>query len=296
MPVKKQPGPIEQKLSSSNREKLKQLCRMDNQELFQLTNYLILADDADYDSELFHAAQALLEERAPLDEALGTGLSTDDFAQKYLDGLGKTELSASHPSKKSSRHIPARLLKSLIAAAVLIAACLSITALATGKNPVQFVSDMGEVLIHTITAGSSGDIIITDATSEYTSLEEAFSALGADHAQRITWIPKEFSLSSIDIQLTETGKTPMFGLIAVYSSTDAEILYNISYYPYSNSRMYAMEKNPEPYECWEIDEVEYYIVKNNNRVQAHWTQNGYSYTIVGEIPIEELKHIILSLK
>ena len=57
-----------------------------------------------------------------------------------------------------------------------------------------------------------------------------------------------------------------------------------------------MEKNPEPYECGERDEVEYYIVKNNNRVQAHWTQNGYSYTIVGEIPIEELKHIILSLK
>ena len=61
------PGAVERALAKSQRPQLRALCALDNLELLELINRQ-LEEESAYDREVFRAARALLDERAPLPE------------------------------------------------------------------------------------------------------------------------------------------------------------------------------------------------------------------------------------
>ena len=294
---KRNAGPAEQKLALSEREDLQRLCHMGNSELLQLINSQLAAEDAQYDSELLLAAQELLDERAPLPEELIPDLSLEEMMEKYAGWFKGVDLPPAPPERKPRRLGGARLARGLIAAVILIAALLSVTALASQKNPIQYVVDKGEQLVRTISQGPSGALTIpegTDTASQYSTLEEALEDLGAENAQRITWIPERFSLNNVIVQTTETSSGTMFLVTAHYTCGDDNILYNISYFP--NGSVSTMEMNPGSYELMVLDGVEYDIVQNNDMAQAQWFKDEYSYLLISKTAKDELKIMLLSLE
>ena len=289
----RQAGPVERKLAASDRAELRQLCQMDNLELFELTNTLIMADDEKYDPELFHAAQELLEERAPLEEDADPAPSVETFVRKHADLFAGTDVLAGEPQKQkmNTRRFP---FGRVLAAAALIAAVIVTAACATQRNPFQAVADWGELLVRSIVWGPSGDLTATSANSEYPTLEDALAAVGAEDVHKITWIPSRFQLSTVTVQTNMATGQDDFELWAFYESEDGSLVYNITHYAHEQHR-YGTEKG-RGYKTQTIGGVSYDVVENNGNLQAHWEADGYSYILTGDLSEQELEHIIQSLK
>ena len=290
------PGAVERALAKSQRPQLRALCALDNLELLELINRQ-LEEESAYDREVFRAARALLDERPPLPEEWVPETSREEFVRRYAPWFEGVELPPAPPEREPRRLGGARLARGLIAAVILIAALLSVTALASPKNPIQYVVDKGEQLVRTISQGPSGALTIpegTDTASQYSTLEEALEDLGAENVQRITWIPERFSLNNVIVQTTETSSGTMFLVTAHYTCGDDNILYNISYFP--NGSVSTMEMNPGSYELMVLDGVEYDIVQNNDMAQAQWFKDEYSYLLISKTAKDELKIMLLSLE
>lgn len=243
------------------------------------------------DEELFDAASDLLDERAPIETTTDKQAFLEEFLGRH-PGLFDEE--ADKPHKKNIRRSLLRLVRGFAVAALLILALSSVFALATGQSLIQTAVDFGETIVRTISWGPSGSLDASDPISEFSTVEDALESIGATDAQRITWIPAQFHLNSIVVKST-TGE---FGeskeLWAHYEGPSQEFLFNLVCCPHSQNH-YVTEKNPG-YTTVEIKGIEYDIVRNNNRVQAHWATEGYSYMLTGELSDEELENIILSLK
>ena len=288
------PGAVERALAKSQRPQLRALCALDNLELLELINRQ-LEEESAYDREVFRAARALLDERAPLPEEWVPETSREEFVRRYAPWFEGVELPPAPPEREPRRLGGARLARGLIAAVILIAALLSVTALASPKNPIQYVVDKGEQLVRTISQGPSGALTIpegTDTASQYSTLEEALEDLGAENVQRITWIPQRFSLSFVETQVIDP--VTRFGVLACFTSGDAQLLYYVSYNPAGG--VYSIEKDAGSYEQLELDGTEYDITSNNGRMQAHWWRDGYFNTLTGPISKEELETILRSLE
>ena len=289
----RQAGPVERKLAASDRAELRQLCQMDNLELFELTNTLIMADDEKYDPEIFHAAQELLEERAPLEEDADPAPAAETFVRKHADLLAGTDVLADEPRKQkmNTRRFP---FGRVLAAAALIAAVIVTAAYATQRNPFQAVADWGELLVRSIVWGPSGDLTATSGNSEYPTLEDALAAVGAEDVQKITWIPSRFQLSTVTVQTNMATGQDDFELWAFYESEDGSLVYNILNTENGNYK-YGIEKTPG---CTilTLNGMEYYVVDNNGNVQVEWTKDGYSYMFAGDLSEKEIEYTIQSLR
>ena len=107
--------------------------------------------------------------------------------------------------------------------------------------------------------------------SEYHSLIEALKCNGIDADGLPTWIPQDYSISSVTAKITD-GVTRC---VAVFESERGELTMRVT--------AYSMEN------------VDYYIISNYDQSKVAWQLGLNTYVIGGQISENEAKEIIDSI-
>ena len=109
MSIEMRAGPVGAQLRSSEREALRQLCECSNTQLLDLIEQQIEGPEADFDEELFDAAQALLDERAPVCEGHGSEETFEGFVQRHPE-IFRPDAAPEEaaPDEQTAGHRPAR--------------------------------------------------------------------------------------------------------------------------------------------------------------------------------------------
>lgn len=290
MPCERQEGPIERHLRSSARSDICRLCELSNTELLEYMDQLITSPGNGFDEELFDAIQSLLDERAPIDDSVDSHESFLKFEERNADILnsGRDMKFTELPSNGKKRFTIRRFYQA-VAAVLVVCSVLLVGAVASVNSPISVVQDMGEILVRTFTWGSSGVLTISDQMAEYASLEEALNSIGATNAQKITWIPEEYHLESIDVR---TGEQLEFELWAFYRSEEGTIIFNISRRE-MNNEVYFTEKNEES-TLRENSNYSLTVVENNGWIDIQWFDGEYNYSLTGTEGVSTMEKIVQS--
>lgn len=296
MPETRQAGNVARRLASSEREELRRLCEKSNTELLALMGDLLELPEEQFDPELFDAAQDLLDERAPVCVSVDPQAAAEDFRRRYGDLLAEIPAQAPKAAPAArKRRAPRRIFSGLVAAVLIVLLANSIVAVASRQNPLQAVFDFGETLVRTVTYGSSGELELPEGTEGYRSLEEALDATEAEEAMLITWIPSSFKLDSVDVLELGGKREQYYEYWAYYESGEGTMTYSISGMPHTEKSYYT-EKNENEEEILNINGIEFSVVENNDRAQAQWVDENYSYKLVGDVSVQVLKRILSTLE
>lgn len=284
----KKAGPIEQALAQSDDPKLQRLCKMSNAELLACMDELAEMGSG-MDEEMYDAAQQLLDERAPIEMPRAEEIiqSWEKFKAGHMETFD-----TQHPDRvKSVRrtYTPRRY----IAVAALIGALMvGITAGAWAASTTLF-ADLGEAVVRNIRYGGSGQMENTDPTQTgYSSLAEAIEQTSdSDDIECVTWIPSDLALSQVTATLDESGQ---YHYSAYYETHDRGLVVQIS-------RAYGMpitmEKDADTtIETMRWHGCDYLIVSNSGYVDCEWDKAGYSYSVTGNMTIDELKSVVKSFQ
>ena len=296
-------GPVEARLRASEREALRDLCGLSNTQLLDLIEQQIEGPDEAFDEELFDAAQALLDERAPILEDHGPEMTFQEFVQRHPEAFGPDAKPAEEatpieqtPRRRTTRRRGLfRRVAAVLAAAVGLF-CLS--AVATGTNPFTSVVDAGETLIRAMSLGPSGDLTISAAKAEYNTLDEALEANGASDALVPQWIPNNLHLDSIDVNTVNRADNYAEVYLWAYFIGDTEdLIFKIANTPKDNNT-YASEKDPASpaSEVTHINGYSYNIITNSGWIEIKWSDKKYDYSLSGNFPKKTLLDIAMSMK
>ena len=88
MSNEKRTGPVEAQLRASEREALRGLCGLSNTQLLDLMEQQIEGPDGSFDEALFDAAQALLDERAPVQEEPWGEMTVQELVRRHPEVFG----------------------------------------------------------------------------------------------------------------------------------------------------------------------------------------------------------------
>ena len=296
MPGKKQGGPIEVRLRASTRKEICALYDCSNQELLAIMEQEIERPGEEFDEELFDAAQSLLDERAPIGEQVDGETACQEFMEAHANLFQQEGGDQDGPTEKKHRRSFRQIVRTTLIAAALMLGIFCLGAVATGRDPFVIVSDAGETLIRNVTWGPAGTLTLDQPVDGYNSLEDALGDYNATDAQIITWIPKEFELETIMVQQVPNKEgVSDFKLWAYYCSNEEDLVYGIASISYIEENR-LIEKDLGDRTVLFINGEEYHVVQNINRIQAYWSKDGYNYSLTGEIPLNEMKKILQSLK
>lgn len=296
MPGKKQGGPVEVRLRASTREEICALCDCSNQELLAIMEQEMERPGEEFDDELFDAAQSLLDERAPIGEQVDVETACWEFLEVHANLFQQEGGDKDRPTEKKRRRSVRQILRTTVIAAALLVGIFCLGAVATGQDPLVMVSDAGETLIRKVTWGPSGILNLPQEDGNYASLEDALGDYNATSAQIITWIPKEFALETIIVQQVPNREGQRdFKLWAYYCCNEEDLVYGVASIPYVEENRF-IEKDIDDRGVLSINGEEYLVVQNIKRIQVYWSNDGYNYSLTGEIPLDEMKKIIQSLE
>lgn len=294
-------GPVEARLRASEREALRDLCGLSNTQLLDLIEQQIEGPDEAFDEELFDAAQALLDERAPILEDHGPEMTFQEFVQRHPEAFGPDAKPAEEatPIEQTPRRRTTRrrgLFRRVAAVLAAAAGLFCLSAVATGTNPVVVVVDAGETLMRAVTLGPSGDLTISSAHAEYHSLDEALTSHGISDVSIPSWIPSDMYLDSIAVNSSSSMNGSIeFELWAYFRGAESEFIFNVDSSPHQNSNNYYSEKNPDS-APEQVDGFPYEFITNNGWIQTSWSSNGYNYSFTGNLSEEAFIDIISSMK
>lgn len=284
----KDPGPIERNLAQSDNPKLQRLCQMDNVELLDYMDQLIEAG-GDLDEELYDAAQALLNERAPIEKP-----SVEEVIRSWEAFKAKCPEAASavkpHKSKPARRTFTLR--RGLAVAALVATLLIGLTVGVLAATNVDF-QDLGEVVVRNLKYGGPGQLENLNASPDgYTSLADAINKTnGSDTIKCVTWVPSDFSLATVTATENESGQ---YNYSAYYESDERSLLVVI----YQQGEMpVVMEKNGgSAVTPMQWQGFEYLIVENDIYVNCEWEKGGYTYSVAGNISTDEMRSVVKSFK
>ncbi len=268
-----------------------------NLQLLDEIESLISASAEEMDTDKIEAYLSILQERAPVTEGY------DPEAQW-------TKLEAEHPlifEEESSpceaypvsaeplaerTHSRKRLIHFWRAAGISIAAvfCFVVTASAMGFPPAQAVLHWAEGIIQVYTNPSGLMELPDDDPSEYHSLEDALEANGIDVSGLPTWIPRDYSLSSVTVKTTDG----MVKCSAFFESDRGEIVIRVL----KNTMPFlaGTEERDKQGSTYLKNDVEHYLVTDREVTKAGWQIGQISYIIGGQISEDEIKEMINSIQ
>ena len=291
MPSERQKGPVEEHLRVSVRPDIRKLCELSNTELLEYMDRLITSPGDELDEELFDAVQSLLDERAPIDNSIDPHKSFLKFEERNIDILNSRDAQLSEPSTYPKKQFKFRKCYQIAVAVLIACSALIVGAVASGNNPVVMAQDIGEILVRKITWGPSGRLTIPDQQTGYSSLEEALDSIGAANAQRVTWIPEEYHLESIDVR---TGEQLDFELWALYRSEENTIVFNISRWG-TTGGVYFVEKDSGSSSKGK-DNDSLSVVENNGWIEMQWNDGEYDYSLTGTEEENTMERIVQSIQ
>ena len=297
MPGKKQDGPAEVRLRASTREEICALCDCSNQELLAIMEREMERPGEEFDDELFDAAQSLLDERAPIGEQVDCEMACREFVEVHVNLFQQEGGDKDRPTEKKRRRSFRQIVRTAVIAAALLVGIFCLGAVATGRDPLVLFSDAGEILLRNVTWGPSGILDLPQEEGDYTSLEDALLEYSVEDAAVITWIPSRFSIDAIAVQdiPNEVGNGS-FKLWAYYCSDGNDLVYGIASLPHVEDHSNIEKDLQEDTTSLLIRGQEYELVENQGWVQVYWSDGNYSYSLVGNVSMDEVEGILVSLK
>ena len=249
--------------------------------------------DEDFDHEQIDAYLAALKKKTPGIDEFDPEASFAKFLDKHADSLEPA------PAAKSQHHTKKRFFRhrfAYVAATILMILFVgTVTANAYGINVFDVIVRWGENMFQ-MSRGEielpSGNLELpAESDSEYRSMEDALQEYGLPSDVCPTWIPKQYSLSLIDVQ-EDSGE---IGFYSLYQDQEGNnLVFSIDYAPESQAVHY-IEKDPGSEQVYYDHGVKYYLVTNAGDWVASWMDETSSYLISGPISEEELKYMLSSI-
>lgn len=240
-------------------------------------------DDSDVD-EILYVMEVLAKKRRQNGTAGKTALEAyQEFQQHYLPMAEED----SKPRRKSIV-IPFRRIAAVAASLVLVFS-LANTANAFGwKDIWNAVARWAE---ETFSISCDDKDTRDPHSNDIESFGSLQMALSEDkHDVEIpSFIPVEYQLTDIIIDRNPIQDT----YLAIYSCDDKSL--KISVQSFLVSEPEQIEVSDELIEIYTVSDVDYYLLQNNNVMQAVWITESYECYIAGELSITDLKLMIDSI-
>jgi len=249
-----------------------------------------MADMTEYDCdvELVKLYLDILQQKAPVMEDFDEEQAFQDFLERCSLF---SDIEITDPPK---RRISPRFIR--VASTIAVAACLIFTILlvptdAYGNSFMDRIIHWGEEVLSIRRLPPGGVMTLpADSGAEYRSLTDALEKNGISAANCPTWIPAGFALEKVSFAKIDTLKT----IIAAYQNDEYTIRLTVQYYM-DTSSVISLEKDQGGI-VYSTKGQEYYILENMGVSNAVWADDYTSYQIFGDIPIDDLKIMIDSIK
>ena len=187
-----------------------------------------------------------------------------------------------------------KLLVQSAAGLILVFFMSSAVAGAMGHNPIQIVADWGKNTFHLSAQnqsnGQNGGTNIADRTI-YGSVDEVLQDVAAKPLLP-GWVPDGF-----DFKYAERFSRLDNTNVVLYYENDANkaIIFDCGIYTDQASADISFEKDDNPVEVYEKNNVQHYIFQNFNQVQAVWIRANVIYNVSGDVSADEMKKMIDSM-
>lgn len=240
-------------------------------------------DDSDVD-EILYVMEVLAKKRRENGTAGKTALEAyQEFQQHYLPMVEEE----SQPRRKSNV-IPFRRIAAVAACLVLVFS-LSITANAFSFRDVWNAVVTWAQETFSFSMGVEVSEPTPSDTLQYSSLQAVIDEARINVVLP-SRIPDGYTLSEIIID--ESPKQEVY--IGVFTNNDKMI--KITVQSFLLCRPSQFEKSDELVEVYSQSDIDYYIFCNQNQCQVVWNTQGYECMISGELSIDEIRHMIDSIK
>lgn len=266
---------------------IKDLEAKSNTELLEAIEAMMARPAEEIDGDFVDACLDILQDREPVMEDYDPQATLDRLHEEHP---ALFEIEEAPPAKaapaKHRRRVPLLRYTGAFVAAVL---CLVVTANAFGYHPIQaffrWVNDTVQIF-----SNPSGLMELPpDDPSEYHSLDEALETSGLESADRISWIPKDYSITRVQIDKFKNTVQAS----AIYESNRGELVVRILAVDGGDWSIRA-ESSFEGLEYRHNNTV-YYISSNFDIIKTGWEDDRYSYEISGQVSEEEVKKMIDSI-
>ena len=122
-----------------------------------------------------------------------------------------------------------------------------------------------------------------------TSLQEILTEMDVPGDIVPTWIPEGYVFENVEIDVNPI----QHNFIALYTKDGKEL--NICIRVYIDEDPEKVEIDENVVEIYSKENVDYYIISNNERFSAIWTHDSYECYISGDVSIDEIKLMIDSI-
>ena len=268
---------------------------MTNAEILQAIEIMMDAPEEEMNTDRIEEYLSILQSRAPVTEEYDSEVQWAKLEEAhplaFEDSSQLEEMTPSFSARKEKlhhvRHIHMLTRGAGVAAAVIVLS--TVTANALGFHPIHAILQWAEGIVQ-VCINPSGTMELPDNTpSEYHSLIEALKCNGIDADGLPTWIPQDYSISSVTAKITD-GVTRC---VAVFESERGELTMRVTAYSMENTS--ATEERDETSVCYSKGNVDYYIISNYDESKVAWQLGLNTYVIGGQISENEAKEIIDSI-
>ena len=212
------------------------------------------------------------------------------FRQNYMPETDNVEIENSPKNNKTIKMERKRLhwlrVVSTTAAVLAIIILGSITTKAFGVSIWEAVVKWTQ---ETFNFGEWGNAAPNNNRS-YSSLQEALEQGGVTAPLAPTWIPADYELFDITVEITPFKRIYK----AQYISGEKDLAIIVRDH-LDNDPAYV-EQSDGSVEEYEVSGITYYLFENNKQVQAVWIMDSYECYISGNVTIDELKMMINSIE
>lgn len=283
----KDKGPGDKTKPGQNTFEIKDLKTKTNTELLQAIDEMLAQPVEEIDRDFVDACLDILQGRAPVAENYDPQTALDRLHEEHPAVFEIEEEPPVKAEPQQRRQNRLRLRYVGVLAATML--CLVVTANAWGYNPIQtFLKWVNDTI--QIYSNPSGMMELpADDPSEYHSLEEALEACGATSADRITWVPKDYSISYIQVTLRDD----MTQVSAIYEADRGELAIRIL--KVENTDWNGIAESDLDGTEYEHSGTTYYVTSNYEATKAGWKDGQYSYEISGQVSEDEMKKILDSI-
>lgn len=191
------------------------------------------------------------------------------------------------------RHHRKQLMKTALRTAtciLLVFLVTNVVAYAFGYNIIQIVSNWGDSSFNVFT-GQKSDIEGNNITNRIidTNINEAFIDIEPQPLLP-AWLPEGYSFKYAE----RYDRKESINVLLYYEDTTINkvTIFDYTIYHENPGSNISYEKDERLVEIYKKDGKKYYILKNENQIQAIWNDSNVIYNIDGDISVDTMKKII----
>lgn len=252
------------------------------EEILRLDAEMPEGQESDTD-KILYIMEVLAERKRNTSHTGKTALEAyESFKQNYMPETDDNII-----PMKARRRMP-RWVRGLVATAAVLAILFtgSVTAKAFGFNVWKAVIQWTQETFHF----GNGDNSNINNGLAYASLQEALEKGKIDTPLAPTWLPDGYELVDITVKQTPQKKTYK----AKYINVEQTLIITVQ--DHLNKNPVFVEQSEGLVEEYQVSGITYYLVENNEQVQAAWILDSYECGISGKVTIDELKLMINSIE